>query len=332
LDATSDTIYALAEEHLRGVKRSGPENIMAYCPFHQNTGTPAFTLSLTKGLYICFSCQEKGNFEMFLEKVAGLHADGHPIYGPIAQSLARDTTDTPDPLRPNIGLNKPIPEALLGRFEYVHPVMERWGFDDETLTYFDVGFDNQNKRITFPLRDHAGSLVGISGRAVDDHVFPKYKIYDSEFSRWDIPPRRTIRGEILWNYNRVFDELFPQYHQWVVLVEGFKSTMWLHQARKEGIDIPPAIALLGSYMSAEQQWLLEHLGAGVYVMTDNDKAGERAREIISGKLAKTLPTRVVFYPEHQPTDVHKDDLKPILDNSIDYFVWQIQRSINNGLR
>lgn len=65
----SDEVYAIAKKYLSKVKRSGPDNIMALCPFHDNRDTPSFTMSLSLGLYHCFSCQESGNLPQFLKNV-----------------------------------------------------------------------------------------------------------------------------------------------------------------------------------------------------------------------------------------------------------------------
>ena len=65
----SQEVRKIADQYLQKVKKSGPDNIMALCPFHDNRNTPSFTMSLSQGLYHCFSCHESGNLEMFLKNV-----------------------------------------------------------------------------------------------------------------------------------------------------------------------------------------------------------------------------------------------------------------------
>lgn len=68
MDVSSE-VRLIADKHLVGIKSSGPDQIMAFCPFHDNKNTPAFTMNLSSGLYHCFSCGESGNLQMFLKKV-----------------------------------------------------------------------------------------------------------------------------------------------------------------------------------------------------------------------------------------------------------------------
>lgn len=65
----ADEVHAIAKKYLHKVKRSGPDNIMALCPFHDNRDSPSFTMSLSLGLYHCFSCQESGNLQQFLKSI-----------------------------------------------------------------------------------------------------------------------------------------------------------------------------------------------------------------------------------------------------------------------
>lgn len=67
--SVADEVREIAKKYLHRVKTSGNDQIMALCPFHDNRNTPSFTMSLSKGLYYCFSCCEAGNLQMFLQNV-----------------------------------------------------------------------------------------------------------------------------------------------------------------------------------------------------------------------------------------------------------------------
>ena len=67
----SSEIFELAKALLKKVRKSGPENIMAICPFHvKSDGTaeqhPSFAMSLVHGAWFCHSCQQKGTLRGFL--------------------------------------------------------------------------------------------------------------------------------------------------------------------------------------------------------------------------------------------------------------------------
>ena len=59
MDVVGD-IHFIANQFLQKVRKSGPENIMALCPFHvKSDGSeekhPSFAMSLTNGLWFCHS-------------------------------------------------------------------------------------------------------------------------------------------------------------------------------------------------------------------------------------------------------------------------------------
>ena len=73
MDVTLQVLEA-AQRHLKRVSRSGSENIMAICPFHRKRDgseetSPSFSMSLTKGVYYCHSCHERGTFKKFLTQM-----------------------------------------------------------------------------------------------------------------------------------------------------------------------------------------------------------------------------------------------------------------------
>lgn len=313
-----EEVFAAVSQHLQGIRRSGPDHIMAFCPFHDNTRTPAFSMSLTKGLYLCFSCHEKGNLETFLRKVGG-HTQGYEI---LFEELEKFKPAPHDPIRPELRRSEPIPEGLLGMFQDIPVDLENEGFTEETLSYFEVGVDYQHNRIVFPIRNHEGTLVGFSGRAPNGFLYgPRYKIYDKEYLDFGLPEQPPLnKKELIWNYNRVFPRVFykPPGEQ-VILVEGFKGVMWLHQH-----GYPNTMAVMGSFISKEHVWLLEHLGASVYLMFDNDQAGRRATEFAGEVLSRSIPVFVVDYPEEfkQPTDLPPDVLHESIQQASNWFNWK----------
>lgn len=324
MDIVED-VYEVALAMLKGVKRSGPENIMAFCPFHDNRNTPSFTMSLSKGVYLCFSCKEKGNFKKFLEEMQVPRIVQEGRYKILLEELDK-TAQRRDPQQQVVvTYNEPLPDGLLGLFQWVPEELEQEGFTEEVLHHFDVGVDKTHNRITFPLRNWKGELVGISGRAREFGQFPRYKIYDNhEWESFALPKRvNLVKKELIWNYDRVFPAVHPERNARVYVVEGFKSVMWLHQN-----GFPRAIALLGSFLSAEQKWLLEHLGAEVVLMFDNDEAGQKGLKYSAEALSKTLKVRVAEYDSDfkQPTDLPPDLLEEVLTNPPDYVSWLIQRN------
>lgn len=318
-----EAVLEIAQKYLKNVKRSGPENIMATCPFHEmgHKITTTFTMSLTKGLFFCFSCEAKGTLPMFLKDIGTAPVVIERRYGTLIQALARHKAPQQNHLKPKAFSSDLLPEALLGIFDYCPKALLDEGFTEETLSSFDVGYDDDHKRITYPLRDLSGKLVGISGRTIYDDVYPKYKVYDREYTKWNLPERNHFaKGAVLWNAHAIYPQVYFGQVPEIVLVEGYKACMWLVQA-----GVHNTVALMGSYMTYDQQWVLERLGAPVYIMLDNDQAGRKGREYIGRTLSKSLPVKVVEYDTPQPSDLGQDAVFEALEGATEFHCWSIKK-------
>lgn len=331
----AEDVFTIATRYLHGVRRTGNQNVMAFCPFHTNHHTPAFCLSLVSGLWICFSCKRTGNLEMMLRDLGVPGSAIHTQYRYAIEEAAEHRAPRFDPLRPQVISEEPLPEGFLGLFDMCPLALLDEGFSSAVLQRFDVGFDPVHHRITYPLRDLHGSLVGISGRTVINDG-SRYKVYDSEYAHWQLPRRDAQKDKsaaILWNAHRIYKEVFNRTEVSVVLVEGFKACMWLTQLGVENV-----VALMGSYMSDRQRWLLERFGATVYIMLDNDEAGERAMRGyvdprgrfhpgIPEQLSSSLPVRIAAYDKQkrQPSDLAQDEVIGALQQAKDYHLWAVQK-------
>ncbi len=319
---------------LTSVKSSGPENLMAICPFHRKPDGsqerhPSFAINKQNGLFVCHSCKVAGNLYQLLRMMG---VSGYAIrhkYGLLLKALndARPQVRTLTTLRPSSD-PEPLPESLLGLFDKCPLALVDEGFLEETLQAFDVGFDDAHYRITFPLRDTKGKLVGISGRTVVDAV-PRYKVYDQEYELWGVPKRKTYMADILWNADRVYASAYFYKNVPVVIVEGYKACMWVWQA-----GIRNVVALCGSYLKDGQRYILENLGCTAYVMLDNNEAGRRGTAQVANDLAHSLPTKVVTYRSDapQPTDLTANEVVEAIDNAKDYFLWTVETQRKHKVR
>lgn len=319
-----DGVWEIANKYLQKVKRSGPDNIMALCPFHDNKDTPSFTMSLSKGLFYCFSCQERGGLSTFLRNIGVPRLQIERTYQFIIDDLRSRAPQRPDILRPlpQALTNQPLPEWLLGHFDKCPTDLLDDGFDENMLQKLDIGFDETHMRITYPLRDLEGVLVGISGKTVTGDA-PKYKVYDTEFKAWDLPVHKTHKSHLLWNGHFVYPQVyFANEATFIILVEGFKAAMTFIQA-----GIPNVMAILGAYISDTQKRYIERMASEVYMMLDNNKAGIlgtlRAGSVLG------VPTRVLSYPDEreQPSDLDHDEILLALSHPRDFHRWLLETPV-----
>jgi DNA primase len=328
----SNEIFGLAKQYLNKVRRSGNENIMAICPFHRKAdGTeeknPSFSMSLTKGVYFCHQCHEKGTLRRFLQEL-GLDANTIKLhYGLLIDEAGKNIPPGERQVQPDsIFTGPPIDEQVLGLFQhdvgYMFPK-----YAEETLKHFNVGWDGWWKRITFPIRDIKGDLVAVSGRAVYDDQSPRYKVYEDEYLAWHMPARKGWKKRtVLYNMHNLYPEMLlttgdPR-ENYILVVEGFKAAMWAWQCGYKNV-----VALLGSYLSWEHQWMLEALNTRVYLFLDNNGAGRKGMLDAAERL--NTSTYIVEYPERlsnrveaQPDSLEQDEFVQQMTNAPLFHVWR----------
>jgi len=333
MDLDSEVLQ-VAKTYLDRVSRSGPDNVMAVCPFHvKSDGTPekspSFALSLTKGLYFCHACGAKGGFKMLLNSLGLSDHDVEMKFGLLVEALRDNIPPPPDPTRPSVVSESPIPERLLGLFHECPVNLLSKGFEMDTLAHFDVGFDRQHLRVTHPLRDLDGQLVGVSGRTIVD-ANPRYKVYDKEYKVWGLPARTGWdRGTVLYNAHEIYPELyFHTRGNYVVLVEGFKGCMWVWQA-----GIRNVVALLGTNLTYTHKWILEKMGVSVYLLFDHDYWGaiglhKAAQKLLGPLTTSSAQVKVMEYPtrfyqddEASPDDLTPQEIRESWAYARDYGVW-----------
>lgn len=303
----STEIHGIAQQYLRKVSRSGNEDVMALCPFHSKADgseekNPSFAMNIYSGLWYCHSCHSRGNLYSFLRNVGLPRADIEFYYKGVLEEAERYAPKPPNPLDPVQATREPLEEGFLGMFDFCPQLLLDEGYPEELLRQFDVGYDEKHQRITFPLRDTKGVLVGLSGRTVNGS-FPRYKVYDKEYVDFGLPARKTEKRALLWNAHKVLVqhafEVDPS-ERYVVVTEGFKAVMRVAQA-----GITNVVGLLGSYMSNEQQWVLQKIADGpIFMMLDNNEAGRLGQLDAVKRLVRTVPrVWVVSYDKDQPSDL-----------------------------
>jgi DNA primase len=228
-----------------------------------------------------------------------------------------------------------LPEFILGAYEHCPTKLVDAGFDEELLRRFDVGYDETNDRITFAVRDLLGRLAAISGRAYDDWVVPRYKVYDASPATKYSPPGE-LYGVLETDYtpdNRRhlygFHDIYParyfrreESQSPVILTEGYKSTLWMHQ---QGFD--QTVGLQGSSLTMAQTRLLGKIRGPFLVLMDNEPGKafpDRKRRCSAIRIALQLRrsglVRLCTYPEEKPPgtspdDLTKDELEAVLKDA-----------------
>lgn len=317
-------VRELARKYLRDTRETGASDLRATCPFcgHKRT----FVISLDSGVWWCFACQDGGGLSKFLRQTGvdanrvaqivaklGLNAVSPAVRKrqKAAEAATKTVTELPDYL---LRAWKACPLSLLEA-----------GFDEDVIEYHEVGYDAVHDRITFPIRDHRGRLVAVSGRACDNRTDPRYKVYDAK------PPDRQANrpaGElygIVEDYvpsNREYlygiHDVYPgRYHdpserdEPLILVEGYKACLWL---RQQGFI--HTLALQGYSLTEAQRRILQRLRGPYYILLDwepgkqyPDTFGRCAAVKIAERLSRAGRVFIPMYPGFSDENPHAE--KPV---------------------
>ena len=325
----------VAQKYLERV-RIKSDFISAACPFHKGgrESRPSFWVNREVGNWGCFTCGEHGGGLKWLLKKLGIssaHIDSQldeaekqaKKYEEVAKAKARKKA------RKAFAGEHVLPDALLGVFDFLPLDLVDAGFEKELLKDHDIGYDRRNNRITFPIRDLFGNLIGISGRATMIGEEPKYLIYSGQRKTEDA----TLPGELgewypdytnegvrdhLWRLDKCYERLMKNEggQEQLILVEGYKAALWLVQNGWTN-----TAAFMGARMSPSQERIVRSLGVETFVFLDNNQPGREGSKRICQRLAVcTFPVYEVSYPADcnetdQPDDLIVEELEVALGNS-----------------
>ena len=217
-------------------------------PNHEDNN-PSCSVNVRKGVFICRSCDARGHINKALKWV------GH-------SGKVEVSTD----YKPELVEQIILPDYVLCAWEDIPWKWVEEGIDFETMLEHEIGFDFVNQRITVPIRNRHGHLIGVSGRTVIDHPV-RYKLYKKEFGDVAPPGYSPKKGRVLWRQHLLDNK---NLQSGVIVVEGFKAAMWLVQC-----GFPNVVATMGKNVTQEQESLLIGLGVSIYIMFDQDPPGRQ---------------------------------------------------------
>lgn len=332
----SAQVEAVFRKYLPSLQPSGDGNFLTKCPFHKGgqEKKPSFSVHPVKGLFQCFTCHVTGDVGKLLQmlEVPILERRAELAVLEPYLKLAKESRDFEQ--RHSLVLRDPhkvdyeLPDSLMGLYDYEPTTLIEAGFDPDILRRYRIGFDRRLNRIVYPIRNHKGVLIGVSGGTVIPGTHPKYKVYQGgtavkpgDFGQsFDEkrPGYRCQNHKHLWGLSEFANDLGTKYNC-INVVEGFKACLWMIQA-----GFPNTCALMGSALSHEQKLLFELYSCPVNLFLDNDDAGVKAVDRIAKQLMVPLrgQVNVTLYPElldgAQPDDFALDYLRTIVGQQISY--------------
>lgn len=278
------------------LKKSGA-NFVCVCPFH-NDKHPSMSVSPSKGIYHCFSCKAGGDaikFVMEYEKLGYVEAIEKlaSIYNiSLEYTSSKNELKTDKKILENLNLHYKTllyknPEAInyLKSRSITDAIIEKWELgwaaaSQNTLNLLqneniepkealEVGAIKQNEsgyyasfinRITFPIYNHLGRLVGFGGRTISDN--PAKYINSPQSQIFD-------KSKIFYGYDKAKSEIYRS--QSMVICEGYMDCIMLHAA-----GVSNAVAVLGTALTQKHIPLIKRGDIKVTLSFDSDDAGVNA--------------------------------------------------------
>ena len=311
---------AYTKADLRSILRSCGVEIVSHtgtdflclCPFHHNTDSPAFAVSHSKGLYVCYnqSCNASGTILDLVKKITA--RNDFEALRFIATNKQSDAEAFEDGLKEILD-EKPEFEEFsqstlnnlyqsLGASQEAKDYFKTRHITEEAMHHFKLGFSNVQQMVTVPLHSPDGIPVGIIGRSIIGKSFKNSP---------NLPRNKTM-----FNLHRAKREGGT-----IIVVESSFDAIRLWQA-----GFPNAVATLGGSISDININYLNKYSSTVILMTDNDAAGKALGMTIASKLKSknVLWARYnsfITYP-HDAKDVGDltdEEIKQCVKNAIPHF-------------
>ncbi|MEM6984974.1 MAG: DNA primase [Pseudomonadota bacterium] len=307
------------------LKKKGA-NHHACCPFHSEK-TPSFTVSQSKQFYHCFGCGAHGSaigFLMefdrlgFVEAIETLAAeqglevpreggtdskrvDHSPLYAALAacdsfyQRQLRATPRAIDYLKRRSLSGETAKRFALGYapdgWDNVEKLADTQSLDRAGMLAGEgKRYDRFRDRITFPIRDRRGRVIGFGARVIDQGE-PKY-LNSPETPLFH-------KGQSLYGIFELQQALRKP--ECILVVEGYMDVVAL---ANRGIDY--AVATLGTATTTHHVGQLFKLARDVVFCFDGDQAGRtaawRALENTLPVLRDGREARFLFLPDGEDPD------------------------------
>src|SRR5919106_2823790 len=182
-------------------------------------------------------------------------------------------------------------------------------------------YDRFRNRITFPIRDQRGRVLGFGARALTPDTKPKYlNSPEGELYR---------KSHTLYGIDRARGPIAKARR--AIVVEGYTDVLALHQA-----GVEEAVAIMGTAIPPEQLTMLAGLTDVGVLALDADRAGAdamvRAQKVAGGK---SMELRVAAMPEGEdPADMLQagsaDRFMELVDRAVDLPSFRVDLALGRG--
>lgn len=337
------------------LKKSGG-NFVCVCPFH-NDKNPSMSVSPSKGIFHCFACKAGGDaikFIMDYEKLSypeAVEKLANMYNFTLTYTQEQNSHKIDKKVLENLNLHY---KSLLYKNQEALNYLYNRGINDAMIEIWELGWASENQntlnllqnenidkeaalqtgaikqnehgiyasfinRITFPIYNHLGNLVGFGGRTISGNPAkyvnsPQSQIFD--------------KSRLLYGYDKAKNEIYKKGE--IIICEGYMDCIMLHKA-----GFNNAVAVLGVALTDKHIPLLKRGDIKVVLSFDSDDAGRGAAFKSARLLAlNEIDGRVVLISgEKDPADMIVSDkaneLKTMLSGGVELGEFYIRELISS---
>lgn len=291
------------------------------CPFHKDD-SPSFSFNIQNKFFYCYGCRKSGDIFTYVRHKLGNKSFRETVefinqFFKIENADSQsETIEKPDFRKKLMAIKKydkqDGPEfTMYNDQDVANMVLMRGslfadkGYTQETLDFFQVGFDHKEKRVTVPIRDENGKLVGITGRT----LLTKEKMKELGVPKWKHYHNSNVRNYLYNIHNAI--KASRDVDGSVILCEGPSDVMMLHQYGYKN-----TVGCLGNVLTQQKKGLILRNFMTVYIFLDADEGGESGAIDVIEKLKGYVTLFKVNAPENKdPGDMTEEEVKYALKNA-----------------
>ncbi len=305
------------------IEKSG-QNYKSICPFHEDTN-PSMVISPEKKIFKCFVCGTGGSVVEFVQKYEkipyvsavnklakkiGIEVKEKPksnfsiilenidlFYQKILENseLGEDAKDyllntrnisTDQIHKFGLGFSPKSSKVL---YEFISNFIKENSLSEVDLEKLQIfnenGYDLLQNRITIPIHDELGNVVGFSGRTQDGNI--KY-LNSKQSPVFD-------KSKILYNFHNIIRYDFKN----VLIVEGFFDVITASQKGIENVVATMGVAFTNDHLNLLKKQRISE----IYLGFDNDNAGiQTTNENAKILLKNNFNVKVIKYEKAKDLD------------------------------
>ncbi len=301
-------IVEIVEQSGVELRRSG-RSYVGFCPFHQNTRTPAFTVYADTQSFYCFGCQASGTVFDFVMRKQGLEfREALELLAPRAGVEIKPRTQEEQQQDQQRTRLLALTSIAARYFNYLlvshsrgepgRAYLEQREISTDTTELFQLGYSLDHYGHLFHYltekKGYTPEEVEAAGLTIRSEQHGWYDRFRGRL----IFPIRNVKGEVVGFGGRALGDMQPKYLNTpqtvlfdksgvlygldlaregirsadaAVVVEGYVDVLTAHQHGFRNVVAP-----LGTALTAGHVGLIKRLSRNVYLALDADAAGQRA--------------------------------------------------------